>query len=107
EGFERYANARCKISPPSRKLPNLEGRGSELVRQEAESGDQCRPTPVGRLEVHELNFERVARLRTLDIDGAVDLIYPREIESLYSLHGGIRPNLSAGGIQAIKLDGGT
>src|SRR5581483_3768512 len=105
ERGKRNANARSKLSPSvctPFKPPDLESWLGELVSQQAKAGNDCRPAPIGRLQIQKLDFQRVSRRCTLDIDRAIHLIYAREVKRTDSLDGTLRCNPTARGIKQVK-----
>ena len=82
ERDDRDADAGEELGPlpDRRQAGDLVGRIRELVGEQPEARDRRGPAPVGRLEVEQLDLERVAGLRTVDRDGPVDLVDAREVE---------------------------
>jgi hypothetical protein len=78
-------------------------RVRELVREEAEAGDDRRPPPVLRLERQELDLEHVARLRPLDVDRAADGVHVREVELRHVLDSGALVDLLVRGVANVQL----
>ncbi len=62
------------------EVPDLELGFRELVRQQAESGEEGGPAVVARLELEELDLQHVARLGAFDVHGAEGGVGLREVE---------------------------
>jgi hypothetical protein len=78
-------------------------RVGELVGEEPEAGDDCRPAPVLGLERKELHLEDVARLRSLDEDRPADRVHVREIELRHVLDTGAVVDLFVRGVAHVQL----
>ena len=61
------------------EVEDLEVRIGEVVRQQAEPGDDRRPTPRTGFELEDLDLERVARRRSLDEDRAAEVVDRLEV----------------------------
>ena len=90
--------------PDRRQARDLVGRIRELVREQPETRDRRRPAPVGRLEVEQLDLERVAGLRAVDRDGPVDLVDAREVERRDLLDGRRRGQRAVARVEQVELD---
>jgi hypothetical protein len=78
ERDDRDANAGEELGPlpDRRQARDLVRRIRKVVGEQPEARDRRRPAPVGRLEVEQVDLERVAGLRAVDRDRAVDLVDP-------------------------------
>ena len=88
---------------PSAEAGDAQGRLGEVLRQQPEAGDARGPAPVRRLEVEQLDLQRVAGLGTLDRDRPVDLVDPREVEGRQVLDASSPGDLAARGIEGVDL----
>ena len=78
----------------------------EVVGEQPEARDARRPAPVGRLELEEVDLERVAGLGAVDRDRAVDLVDAVEVEASEVLDRRSRRQLAAAGVEQVELDDG-
>ena len=76
----------------------------EFVREEAEASDIGRPAPAVWNQLQDVDLERVARLGAGDLDRAVDLVDPAEVERLEVGQRRDGRQLSKRGIEAIEGD---
>ena len=76
----------------------------EVVGQQPEAGDRRRPAPVRRLEVEQIDLERVARLGAVDGDRAVDLVDAVEVERRERRRRRIGSDLAIRGVEAVEFD---
>src|SRR5690606_20240934 len=86
-------------------LPGVERGFLEVVRQQPETRDVGRPSEAGRLERFDGDLQRVARLRTLDIDRSGDRVDLCEVERADVGDGALGRQLTARRVNALELDG--
>jgi hypothetical protein len=84
-----------------------QGRIGELVRQQSEVREDPGPSPLGGLEIEELDLERVARLGALDEDRPADLVNAREVDEGHVLDGRILADLAVRRLEGVELDDGS
>ena len=61
-------------------LRDPEPRLRELVSQEAESRDECRPSPLPRPKLKDVHGQYIAGLGTSDVHGPADRVYVVEVQ---------------------------
>ncbi|MPL80474.1 hypothetical protein SDC9_26374 [bioreactor metagenome] len=101
---ERLTGRRCVI------FPDVQRRFGELVGQQAEARDVCRPAPGGALflargEAVDRHLQHVAGHRPVNIDGAGDRVDLAEIERLHILDRRGRAKLARRGVKTVEEDG--
>ena len=106
ERGERQGDARPELGPAAGRVVagDLVEAIREVIGQEPEAGNRGGPAPIGRLELEQVELERVAWLGALDLDRAVDLVDAREVEIRQRLGGRIGGQLPVRGVEAVELD---
>src|SRR5262249_5011019 len=75
ERLKRNVNALGKLSPSIPQAPELERRIGELIGEQTESRNERGPSPLRRLQFHELDLQRIPWMRALDEDRPIHLIH--------------------------------
>ena len=92
------------IGPLGAESSDVVRRVRELVGEEPEPGDDRRPAPARRLEVEQVDLERVARLGAVDRDRPADLVDAIEVQGEELGHAAVGIELAAARVEQIELD---
>ena len=106
ERGQRHVDPRPVLGQAARSgdRGDLVERGGEVVGKQPEAGDVGGPAPVRRLELEDVDLERVARLGAGDLDRAVDLVDLVEDERLEVGGDRIGGQLSVRRVEAVEPD---
>lgn len=99
-----------RVGPPrpalrARKRPQLQRGRGELVREQAEAGDERGPAPVCCAHVQHVDAERVAGARVRDVHGAVHLVQACKVEGRERREVRCGRELAVGRVEAVEGDG--
>ena len=105
-GASGHVDPRPELGPAGRPGHgrDLVERGGEVVGQQPEAGDAGGPAPVAGRQLEDVDLERVARLGAGDLDRAVDLVDPVEVERLEVGRRRVGRQLSVRRIEAVEPD---
>src|SRR5689334_23665372 len=79
ERSQRDADARQELGASVGEARDAQRRVGKIVGEQSETRNAGRPSPVGRREVDQLDFQGVSWFRFLNADGSVDLVDTREV----------------------------